>query len=205
MSRIGTSYVVGKATRVCAGTGRQLAPGEPYVGVLVQSLETGEMARVDYSTDAWEAARISGVLPREGAEPVGFGDVLGFWRARVAEPGAGTKKRLVIDDAALLELFEQLGDESLHSADTSAEQQSRKDSLRYILALILLRKRLLTSEGKAGPDMVLRARGNAARAVLGDGEIRVLEPTIGDDEIGRLTSELESVIAGEPEGAGGAK
>jgi hypothetical protein len=73
-----------------------------------------EVVRKDYSPEAWK-----------GAPEAAFG----WWKSRVPEPTA--KKIKLAPNELLLELFDQLADKS--------EQQD----LRYVLALLLVRRRVL--------------------------------------------------------------
>src|SRR5205085_7273523 len=109
-----TSYPIQTHTRVCAGTGRPLQPGERYFSALFD--EAGQFIRKDYAAAAWSA-------PPDGA--------LAYWSGRVPEPNQ--KRRLIFDDELLLECFARLADE----ADPSRVQ------FRYVLALLLLRRKRL--------------------------------------------------------------
>jgi hypothetical protein len=73
-----------------------------------------EVVRKDYSPEAWK-----------GAPEAAFG----WWKSRVPEPTA--KKIKLAPNDVLLELFDQLADKT--------EQQD----LRYVLALLLVRRRVL--------------------------------------------------------------
>lgn len=64
-------------------------------------------------------------------------DAFGWWKARVPEPHI--KKIKLAPNEVLLELFDQL-----------AEQPQRED-MRYVLALLLVRRRVLRLDGPALP------------------------------------------------------
>lgn len=84
------------------------------------------VVRKDYSPEAWKGA------------PDG---TLGWWKSRVPEPSA--KKIKLAPNDVLLELFDQLADKT--------EQQD----LRYVLALLLVRRRVLrvdVADGGADED-----------------------------------------------------
>jgi hypothetical protein len=80
----------------------------------VLEIAGADVIRKDYSPEAWK-----------GAPDTAFG----WWRSRVPEPTA--KKIKLAPNDVLLELFDQLADKS--------EQQD----LRYVLALLLIRRRVL--------------------------------------------------------------
>jgi hypothetical protein len=107
---------------------------EPYVTALVEVPDSEQFARVEYSAQAWAA----------GARPE---RMFGFWRAVVPEPNA--KPRLFIDDDALLDMFEQL-------AETT---DPKRVAFRFVLALMLIRKRVLVCEDARARVMLVRARG----------------------------------------------
>src|SRR5215216_206792 len=80
----------------------------------VLEIAGADVVRKDYSPEAWK-----------GAPDTAFG----WWKSRVPEPTA--KKIKLAPNEVLLELFDQLADKS--------EQQD----LRYVLALLLVRRRVL--------------------------------------------------------------
>lgn len=123
------SYPLSRPTGVCAASGRSLAVGERYVAVLVEMPESDAMVRQDFSLDAWEG----------GARPAAPGRVFATWRSALPEPTA-PKKLLVMSDDELLDLFEQL----------SESTDQKKLAFRYVLALLLVRRKLLRYSGVRG-------------------------------------------------------
>jgi hypothetical protein len=132
-----TTYEVAKPTGVCAATGRALEPGETYFAALADVPEDqierdadgkpkDEQAlglkRFDVCEAAW----------RDGYRPEGM---FSYWKSTVPEPNE--KKKLFVDDAVLMNLLNRLAD---------AEQPQRL-AFRYVLALILMRKKLLRYDG----------------------------------------------------------
>lgn len=185
MSRVaGTQYSIGTATRRCAATDRELGTGERFVGALVQHPEEEQFQRVDFCERAWI----------EGARPARSLLLYGFWRGVVPDPTA--KERMLIDDQSLVELFEQTGDgiEMVGGADAASGQD--RLAFRFVLALILLRKRLLVQEGRRGTTMLVRPRG-VPKPPEGPALLEVQDPGLDADAIGRVTGMLAAVIAGE--------
>jgi len=86
-------------------------------------VEGGDVVRRDYCPEAWQG-------PPEG--------VLGWWQSRMPSP-SGRKVQLAPNDV-LLQLFEQTG-----------EQADQLD-MRYVLALLLLRRRVLRQEESEWDD-----------------------------------------------------
>jgi hypothetical protein len=109
-------FDVQKTTRICAATSREIAAGETYYSVLVR--EGADVRRLDYAEEAWPG-------PPENS--------LGWWKSTMpGREGAGKKK--LAPSEVLLELFRELGD----SPD--------RNDLRYVLTLLLIRRRLLRLE-----------------------------------------------------------
>lgn len=176
---------MGAPTRVCAGTGRELRTGDPFVAVLAQEAGSEDFVRLDYSPEGWSAAKRPLTLP-DGRAVV----VLGIWRGRT--PEAGAKPRVFLDDASLVELFEQ----GLDEAERSPSEETR--AFVFVLALILARKRLVVIERSDAEGMRVRVRG------AGGGTYRVADPGLSEASIGRVGEMLESVLAGSDGGVEGA-
>ncbi|MAT81586.1 MAG: hypothetical protein CMJ29_08065 [Phycisphaerae bacterium] len=161
-------YPVTRSTGRCAARDTELAPGSPCMATLSDSGEEG-LKRLDYSLEAWQ----------EGIRPDGL---FSFWRTTVPEEGA--KKKQVVDEAVLLTIFEQLAD----------DEQPRRVSLRFVLALILMRKRLLRFMGRIEEDGVvtwrMRPRGATPESPLVD----VVDPGLGDDDVLALSEQLAEVL-----------
>lgn len=80
-----------------------------------------DIVRKDYSTQGWQGAPAN---------------AFGWWKSRVPEPTA--KKIKLAPNDVLLELFEQLAD------------RVDQTDLRYVLALLLIRRRVLRVDVTAG-------------------------------------------------------
>ncbi len=215
-----TSYQVSKSTRQCAATGREIEQGETYVSVLVQPLDAEVMSRVDYSLDAWESDDAAKPDPRT---------TIAFWRTKMTT--GQTRRPILIDDPGLVELFAALGDDETamsdlglapesddergdENAEADAASQARLDetrrSLRFVLALLLMRKRLLVpadaGEASGGEDLVVKPRG-MARQSLGDEAIVVEDPKLSDAQAAEVTMSLQKLLglddaAGDGAGSG---
>lgn len=183
MSRVANTYALGSPTRQCAATGRELKTGDAFVGALCQNIQTEEFCRIDYSTEAWD----------RGARPVLPLELIGSWRGIVPDPNE--KRRLLLDEGSLLDLFEQTGEEAPEPNDPAAR---RRTVLRFVLALILIRRRLLVCEkstwghGSAGA-MLVRPRG-VPKPPEGPPLIEVADPGMTDEDIAQVTAQLQSVL-----------
>ena len=118
-----TAYAIQGSQRVCAATGRALKPGEKVYTALFD--EAGRFERRDFAADAWHG------MP-EGA--------FAFWAGRV--PALNQKRKLTFDDDLLMECFERLADES----------EASRIQFRYVLALLLLRRRRLRFDDTVHED-----------------------------------------------------
>ncbi len=126
--------------------------------------------RFDYSEEAWE----SGYRPDR---------LFSNWRYTV--PEAGKKPDIQIDDAVLVDLFERL----------ASDQRPQRIAFRYILALVLLRKRKLQLVGReeyeGGELWLLRFRGTDCDPV------QVKNPGIAEEEIEHLSEQLSEILQGD--------
>jgi hypothetical protein len=116
-------YEVQRCTRRCAASGRELADGETFYSVLLA--DGNAVRRVDYASEAWTGPPTS--------------DVLGWWRSQM--PTREQKKGRLAPNDVLLGYFHEL-DHQPHEQDT-----------RYVLALLLVRRRVLRlEETQSAPD-----------------------------------------------------
>ncbi|MGH7133029.1 MAG: hypothetical protein ACREJO_13900 [Phycisphaerales bacterium] len=173
MSRFGMSgYELGRPTRRCASTGRELAVGEAYIAVLVDHDGSPKPARLDYSVQAWT----------EGRRPVSDDRLIGSWKTVVH--AAGDKPKPILDDETMLELF-----------DATAGDK-RRAGLRLVLALMLIRRRVLAHEGNRGSAMLVRIRGTPR--ANGAEIIEVPDPGLDESTLAEVIMEMESLAGGEP-------
>ncbi|MCP3903349.1 MAG: hypothetical protein GY715_06910 [Planctomycetes bacterium] len=174
MTRFGAQYQVSRPTGVCAASGEPLEPGGLCVATLCEQAEGEGFDRLDYSVPAWEA----GERPER---------LFSFWRTTVPVPGE--KRRLLVDDSVLMDLFERLAD----------DDRPQRVAFRFVLALILMRKRLLRFVGRTVPDgdargrWKLRPRGTDAESP----PLEIEDPGLTDDDVRELTAQLGEVLQGE--------
>ncbi|MDP7006404.1 MAG: hypothetical protein QF718_09365 [Phycisphaerales bacterium] len=169
MSRFGNSQGVSRPTGVCHLTGDPLAPNTQAIAALCEREEDEGFDRFDYSQAAWE----------KGSRPP---RLFSHWKYIVAEQGK--KPDIVIDDEVLVDLFERL----------ESDDKPQRIAFRYILALVLLRKRKLKLIGREdyedGELWLLQFRGI-------DGEpVKVKNPGIEEGEIQDLSDQLSEILQG---------
>lgn len=144
-----------------------MAVGEAFIATLVER-EDG-FGREDYALEAWEA----------GARPAGA--MVGSWRSVV--PSEDAKKRKLIAGDELMDLFEQL---------EGTEDESRR-AFRYVLTLILIRKKLLVYEGTREGVVLVRAKG-VPPPPEGPELLEVMDPGMTDERIQEVSEQLSAVI-----------
>ncbi len=138
-----TGYSISKTTGTCAHTGEAIEPGDIHYaalvmppedttssdgdggqGIKVKRAEKGEpvMQRVDISLAAWD----------QGFRPPGL---FGYWRTTATPPQQRTGPQL--DPGSLTDLL----------SSTQDTQDPRRLALRYVITLMLMRKRMLRFDG----------------------------------------------------------
>lgn len=158
-------YETGRVSERCAHSGELFNPGDAYIAALFENESGDGFERRDYRPDAWERMERR---PR----------LFAHWRGVVATPEKQSKP--MIDAASLLGLFEQLG-------ESAAPKQV---AFRYVLALILLRKRALAPAGNEPGALLVRARGAAPE----EAPVRVVDPAMDDAMVAEITEQLRVLL-----------
>jgi len=159
--------------------------GEAFIAALVESDDGSRLERRDYSMEAWRA----------GSRPVPASRVFGAWKAVMAAPDA--PRQGLVDDESLMDLLEQLQEAT----------EPARVSFRYILALLLMRRKMLKYEGtrRDRPDspkglVMLVRRATKVDETPGP-LIEVVDPGMDDQAISDAIDQIGSVLA--PTGSGG--
>jgi hypothetical protein len=200
-----TRYDIERPTGVCAVTGRALEPGEAYFATLIELPEgaaaapqTGGTAaaaealgfrRLDFSREAWE----------QGHRPE---RLFSYWKSTVPQPDE-KKKKLFVDDAVLMNLLHRLGE----------AEQSQRLAFRYVLALILMRKRLLRYDGNVQREATIDGVSQMAhwwqftpkldvrRGPMSKWDeettVEVLDPQLDESQIQDVTAQLGEILEAE--------
>ncbi len=155
-------WTINKPLGECSGTGRVIEPGEEYFGALVE-VEQG-LERRDFTVEYWEKEKP---------------EVFCFWRSRLAD--AEEKKELFVSDEMLMAFFERLANET----------DPEKLNFRFVLALVLMRKRRLKYDASKTTDGVelwcLRVVGQKET-------VEVVDPHLDDEQIELLTSQIGQIL-----------
>ncbi len=163
-----SDWEVQRATGRCVVTGRMFVEGEPYFAALFET-PTG-VERRDYCTEAWSG-------PPEGS--------FCHWRTRV--PVREKKKHtIVVDQTVLTNLFLRLEEET----------SEVKQQFRFVLALLLMRKRLLRYEQtvRDGEHEYWQMRLLSEQSVH-----QVRNPQLTDEQVERLSAQLTAILSGDVE------
>jgi hypothetical protein len=163
-------YNIAKVAGVCCVCQRKMEPREPLVTTI---REVGEqLERWDYCLTCWDSDQRPGEA-----------EILGMWRTRIPEPQQ--KKKLLVDDEVLLGFFTRL----------AGAEQPERIAFRYVLTLILMRKRLLeyqgtTRDGDGCETWTLRRRGS-------DETYEVIDPNLDEDRIAEVSEQLNQILETE--------
>lgn len=176
-----TGYESARPTHVCAATGRALGAGERYVAALTDTAESEALVRLDYSVEAWEA----------GARP--DRPLIAVWRATETDRDSGHNTLLSTDE--LLGLFEGM----------EPVEEGRGAVFRYLLALMLLRKRLFRvvdqRVGDNGRPVLQLARRGGPKNIEPE-VIEVIDPGMDEEAVAAGIEELGVVLGGGADGGG---
>lgn len=161
---------VARSSGCCDRCGCELAEGQEYCAALIEAPEGFE--RKDFCLDCWAAESVEHFC---------------FWRSRV--PVREKKAKLLVDDGVLINFFERLEDET----------DPLRVRFRFVLALILMRKKLLRYETTVREDdrelWQMRLAGT-------DTVHRVENPKMDDEQVTAVSGQLSAILrAGSVEDA----
>jgi hypothetical protein len=163
-------YQVARSHRACTKCSRELGPGDELVSELHEGAdEEGKPAflREDFCPGCWEG-------PREGS--------VGHWHTRVS--AADAPKKRFVDDDILRNFFERL----------EGSDDEMRVNFRYILALVLMRKRILkfhdTRDEGGRSVLVLRYAGSEETT-------EVVDPGLDESKISEVSREVGDILSAE--------
>lgn len=160
-----SNYEIAHRTGVCALTQRTLLPGDQFYAVLFDTPDGFE--RRDYSTEAWEN-------PPE--------NYFSYWKSRV--PEKKEKKRLFVNNDVMVDLMLRLAD----------REEEVKQHFRFVLSLILMRKRLLKYEQTVHEEGIEYWHMRLTR----DQSVHaIVNPRMTDDQIAAVSAELGAILHGD--------
>jgi hypothetical protein len=156
-------YEVGRPSGKCCICGQELVAGTKIMAALRETPAGFE--RTNISLDCWPKFDRAGLLA--------------FWQTVI--PHHEEKKKLFVDDEALCELFERLKDTT----------EPAKLNFRFVLGLILMRKRMLLYESSRevdGRDLwTVRFKGKEDRLDL-------LNPHLNEEQVTEVSRQLGEIL-----------
>lgn len=162
-------YNISKVAGQCLKCAAVLAPGQEFVATLKETAE--DFFREDYCAACFP-----------GEEAMG-GDIVGVWRSHVPQPQE--KKKLFVDNDLLVHFFHRLEE----------AREPAKINFRFVLALVLMRKKLLIYDGREK-----LADGSEAwkMHLKGGGRVqKVIDPKMDEEKIAQTSQHLGEILEGE--------
>jgi hypothetical protein len=157
-------YEVSRPHGKCFVTGNSIDPGIKLMAALRETPQGFE--RLDVSLDAWPT------FDRK--------DVLAFWQTVMPSPQQ-VKKKLFVDDQVLCELFERL----------SQTTEPAKLNFRFVLGLILMRKRMIVYESTRIEDgkeiWTVRFRGR-------EDKLDLVNPRLDEQQVMEVSQQLGEIL-----------
>ena len=155
-------WEIKKTLGQCSGTGREFEIGEEYFAALVEGQEG--LQRQDFSADYWNESKPA---------------VFCFWKTKMPNPEQ--KKKIFVDDEMLMSFFDRLAEET----------DPEKINFRFVLTLILMRKRKLKYEGC---EMLEGDEVWTLKVTAQDRSEKVINPHLTEDQIEGLTSQMGQIL-----------
>lgn len=156
------NWAINKPLGECFGSGKTIEPGQDYFGALVATEEG--LQRRDFCVEFWE-----------GEKP----EVFCYWKSRL--PSHDEKKPLFVDEDMLMAFFERLAEET----------EQEKVNFRFVLAMILMRKRRLKYDATINED----GRELWHLRVVGEGVFTdVVNPHLDEEQIEQLSSQVGQIL-----------
>lgn len=147
----------------CAASGRAIEPGEKFIAA-VRETPAG-MERLDVAVEHWDAFDRTGLLA--------------FWQTVM--PRSEQKKKVFVDDEVLCTLFERLADAA----------EPVKVNFRFVLGLLLMRKRLVIYEDTRHEDgrdvWVVRMKGK-------NDKLELVDPKLDEQQVAEVSGQLGEIL-----------
>lgn len=155
-------WEINKALGRCCGTDRDIQFEEEFFAALVETDEG--LQRKDYCCEYWNQHKP---------------EVYCYWKSRL--PAADKKKKMFIDDDMLMAFFERLAEET----------DSEKINFRFVLTLLLMRKRRLKYDSSADVD----GKEIWKMKITGSNDFAEVEnPHLSEEQIEQLSSQVGQIL-----------
>jgi hypothetical protein len=161
-----TDFSLARPRGVCAATNEPIQPDEHFVTALRETPLGFE--RLDIKLSAWDAYDRT--------------DIVAFWKMTM--PKAEAKRKLLVDDNVLCDLLERLQD----------VESVEKQCFRFVLALILMRKRLVIYENTRVENdkeiWTMRLKGK-------EQSFDLIDPKPTDEQIAAVKDQFGQILSEE--------
>ena len=147
----------------CYGSGRKIEYSEEYFAALVETNQG--LQRRDFCAEYWQEQKP---------------EVFCYWKTKLPHPDQ--KKQIFVDDEMLMAFFERLAEET----------EQEKVNFRFVLALILMRKRRL----KYDSSKIVEGKEIWRLRIVGSDRefIEVINPNLDEEQIEQLSSQLSQIL-----------
>jgi hypothetical protein len=146
----------------CCGSGKKIKYGEEYFGALVETQQG--LQRRDFCIDYWEKEKPN---------------VFCYWKTKLPHPDQ--KKQIFVDDQMLMAFFERLAEET----------EQEKINFRFVLAMVLMRKRRLKYDSTRTQD----GKEIWCLRIVGDKQtVEVINPHLDEEQIKQLSSQIGEIL-----------
>jgi hypothetical protein len=157
-------YNIARSSGACRLCQKELAAGDEYVAAL---FDDGEgFRREDFCPGCWPAQT--------------SGRAFSIWQAKV--PPVAEAKRTFVDTEVLVDFFTKL----------AGAEEPAKVNFRFVLALMLMRKKVLIYDGSAaaegGEVWTMRLKADPAAP------ISVVRPELDERQIAEVTEQLSMIL-----------
>ncbi|MGK0185650.1 MAG: hypothetical protein ACI9R3_001428 [Verrucomicrobiales bacterium] len=157
--------------RECSHTESEFADGDPLYTALFEDPETGELSRKDFSVSAWNEVR-------ETLTP------FSFWKSEFEVPVARETSKNVVEKEGAESLLRRLVE----------DDEASTENARYILALMLERKKTLKQTDKRKTDTGILL----IYEHLTSGEVYIVrDPQLKLSEIASVQDEVSVLLGGK--------
>ena len=157
-----SDWSIQRGAQKCQVCPRQFAEHEEYFSALYD--ENRQFVRRDYCLECWKAQDKEAVYS--------------FWKTRVPEK---EEEKKLVDDEVIMNFFLRL----------QGETDTAKVNFRYVLALLLMRKKKLKLEDikydERGEALVLKHREEGKEYV-------VYNPQLSEEQVDQVTEEVGQIL-----------
>lgn len=157
-----SDWSISRGDQKCVACSRDFAVKEEYFSALYD--EDRQFVRRDYCPQCWDA--------QDKAK------VYSFWKTRVPEK---EETRKVVDDEIVMNFFMRL----------QGETDATKVNFRYVLALLLMRKKILKLDDirydDRGEALIMKHREEGTEFV-------VYNPQLSEEQITQVTDEVGQIL-----------